>query len=137
MEKDLAQRIFTLGQAKSSEEEAARFCAAFDLWKERHPDIKLHQNQSAAVYGAANLFSVVTGGPGTGKTTVLKAIMETYEILFPDSPITLMAPTGLAAKRMTDSCERNALPIHKAHGLKPSDPATDSDIDHVKKIPAG
>lgn len=137
MEKDLAQRIFTLGQAKSSEEEAARFCAAFDLWKERHPDIKLHQNQSAAVYGAANLFSVVTGGPGTGKTTVLKAIMETYEILFPDSPITLMAPTGLAAKRMTESCERKALTIHKALGLKPADTASGFESAQDKKIPGG
>lgn len=137
MEKDLANRIYTLGKSEPTEEEAARFCAAFDLWKERHPDIKLHVNQAAAVYSAANLFSVVTGGPGTGKTTVLKAIMETYSILFPDSPITLMAPTGLAAKRMTESCERKALTIHKALGLTPADTSSGFEAAKDKKISGG
>lgn len=137
MERSLAERIFTLGQSEPTEEDAARFCAAFDQWKERHPDIKLHTNQAAAVYAAANLFSVVTGGPGTGKTTVLKAIMETYAILFPDSPITLMAPTGLAAKRMTESCERKALTIHKALGLTPADTSSGFEAAKDKKIPGG
>ena len=137
MERGLAERIYTLGQSEPSEEEAARFCAAFDLWKERHPDISLHANQAAAVYAAANLFSVVTGGPGTGKTTVLKAIMETYSILFPDSPITLMAPTGLAAKRMTESCEKKALTIHKALGLTPADTSSGFEAAKDKKITGG
>ncbi|WP_394969802.1 AAA family ATPase [Candidatus Allofournierella merdipullorum] len=137
MERSLAERIYTLGQSQPTEEEAARFCAAFDLWRERHPDIKLHANQTAAVYAAANLFSVVTGGPGTGKTTVLKAIMETYAILFPDSPITLMAPTGLAAKRMTESCERKALTIHKALGLTPANTSSGFEAAKDKRISGG
>lgn len=137
MERNLAERIYTLGQSQPTEEEAARFCAAFDLWREQHPDIKLHANQTSAVYAAANLFSVVTGGPGTGKTTVLKAIMETYAILFPDSPITLMAPTGLAAKRMTESCERKALTIHKALGLTPANTASGFEAAKDKRISGG
>lgn len=137
MEKTLAQKIYDLGQETASEEEAARFCAAFDKWQENNPNIHLHINQSNAVYGAANLFSVVTGGPGTGKTTVLKAIMETYEILFPDSPITLMAPTGLAAKRMTESCERNAKTIHKALNLVPAPTASGFDDSNGQQIHGG
>lgn len=137
MEKTLAQRIYNLGQNIASEPEAARFCSAFDLWKDRNPSIKLHVNQSDAVYSAANLFSVVTGGPGTGKTTVLKAIMETYTILYPDSPITLMAPTGLAAKRMTESCERKAHTIYKALGLTPADTPSGFESSRGQKIHGG
>ena len=47
--------------------------------------------------------------------------METYEKIYPDGQITLMAPTGLAAKRMTESCERPAKTIHKTLGLVPAD----------------
>lgn len=121
MEKELAKNIFEIGTHPISDEESAKFCAAFDSWSDEHPDIHLHPNQAAAVCAASNLFSVVTGGPGTGKTTVLKAIMETYKKVYPDNPIVLMAPTGLAAKRMTESCERPALTIHKALGLIPAD----------------
>lgn len=137
MEKELSQRIYNLGQNKASDEEAARFCAAFETWQEKNPEVHLHINQEKAVYGAANLFSVVTGGPGTGKTTVLKAIMDTYTILFPESPITLMAPTGLAAKRMTESCERKAKTIHKALNLIPASTPSGFDDSRGNKIHGG
>ena len=47
--------------------------------------------------------SVITGSPGTGKTTVLKIILETYRRLYPDRKIMLMAPTGRASRRMAES----------------------------------
>lgn len=119
-EKKLAARVKEFGAVAASEEEAAKFCAAFERWKAAHSKIRLAERQEAGVYAAANLFSIITGGPGMGKTTVLKAIMETYAQCYPDAPITLMAPTGLAAKRMSDSCERKAQTIHKALHLIPA-----------------
>lgn len=119
-EKNLASCVQELGAVTASEEESAKFCAAFEKWKAAHASIKLAERQEAGVYAAANLFSIITGGPGMGKTTVLKAIMETYTECYPDAPITLMAPTGLAAKRMSDSCERKAQTIHKALHLIPA-----------------
>lgn len=59
---------------------------------------------------------IVTGGPGTGKTTIIKAIVDIYEDMNPSTEkkdITLLAPTGRAAKRMSDSVKRNAYTIHK------------------------
>ena len=47
--------------------------------------------------------SVITGSPGTGKTTVLKIILETYRRIYPDRKIMLMAPTGRASRRMAES----------------------------------
>ena len=48
-------------------------------------------------------FSIITGGPGTGKTTVLKTILNIYKRNVPGKEILLTAPTGIAARRMADS----------------------------------
>ena len=47
-----------------------------------------------------NRFSVITGGPGTGKSTVLKAILEVQHSIYPKTDVLLLAPTGKAARRM-------------------------------------
>ena len=47
--------------------------------------------------------SIITGSPGTGKTTVLKIILEVYRRIYPDKKIVLMAPTGRASRRMAES----------------------------------
>lgn len=57
--------------------------------------------------------SVVTGGPGTGKTTVIKGIIEAYQQISGDSTIMLAAPTGRAAKRMTEATGIEAKTIHR------------------------
>ena len=54
---------------------------------------------------------VITGGPGTGKTTTLNGIIRLFENLNFD--ITLCAPTGRAAKRMSEVCGREAMTIHR------------------------
>ena len=62
--------------------------------------------------------SVITGGPGTGKTTILKVIMEVYRRIAPKSQILLTAPTGRAARRMSESTGfLNAQTMHAALGL--------------------
>ena len=53
--------------------------------------------------------SVITGGPGTGKTTIIKCILR----LLDGEKVVLAAPTGRAAKRMTESCGREAKTIHR------------------------
>lgn len=54
---------------------------------------------------------LLTGGPGTGKTTVIRAIIALYEEL--GMSVALAAPTGRAAKRMTDATGREAKTIHR------------------------
>lgn len=60
---------------------------------------------------------VITGGPGTGKTTIVKGIIEVYKSLFPKSKINediyLLAPTGRASKRMAEVTGMQAQTIHK------------------------
>lgn len=65
-----------------------------------------------------NNISVITGGPGTGKTTVLRVIIDVYKMLTGKEDILLAAPTGKAAKRMAESTGMlGAKTIHSALGL--------------------
>lgn len=62
--------------------------------------------------------SIITGSPGTGKTTVLKMILEVYKKLYPKKDIILMAPTGRASRRMAESTGFDeAKTIHSCLGL--------------------
>ncbi len=79
-------------------------------------NISLAENQYKAVmetlqHGAL----VVTGGPGTGKTTTIKTIINVLEHL--DNEILLCAPTGRAAKRMTETTGIPAQTIHRLLGV--------------------
>ena len=47
--------------------------------------------------------SIITGGPGTGKSTILKSVIHAYRLLYPDSTIALGAPTGKASRRMAET----------------------------------
>jgi len=60
--------------------------------------------------------SVITGGPGTGKTTIIKAILETLDEF--DAEVVLCAPTGRAAKRLTETSGVEAKTIHRLLEIK-------------------
>lgn len=57
-------------------------------------------------------FSIITGGPGTGKTTVVKAMIEIFKKIYPNEKITCVAPTGRASKRLKELCGVDASTIH-------------------------
>ena len=66
--------------------------------------ISLSQKQSEGVEMVfRHNLSIITGGPGTGKSTVLKAVIEVYRTLYPRKVIKLAAPTGKASRRMAET----------------------------------
>lgn len=66
--------------------------------------INLSAKQRTAVETAfAYNLSIITGSPGTGKTTVLKAVLEVFRLLNPEGKVLLAAPTGRASRRMSES----------------------------------
>ena len=73
--------------------------------------LSFHEAQKEAVRLAVqSRVSVITGGPGTGKTTIIKCILHT---LGPGASVALAAPTGRAAKRMSEACGAEAKTIHR------------------------
>lgn len=66
--------------------------------------ITLSQRQTEGVEMAFRYnLSIITGGPGTGKSTILRAVVEAYRMLYPQDKIALAAPTGKASRRMAET----------------------------------
>lgn len=61
--------------------------------------------------------SIITGGPGRGKTTVLRTILRIFKMTCPQEDVLLTAPTGRAARRMAESTGYAAMTLHRALGL--------------------
>jgi len=79
---------------------------------ERVQGIVLHEAQKVAIKSAvSNGTVVITGGPGTGKTTIIRCIVQLLEAR--SVKVMLCAPTGRAAKRITESVGREAKTIHR------------------------
>lgn len=85
---------------------------------EKDLGITLSERQKEAVRMVfSNHISIITGGPGTGKTTVLKVILYIHDRKC-KTPVQLMAPTGRAARRMAESTgQEDASTMHMALGL--------------------
>lgn len=83
--------------------------------------ITLSQRQMEGVEMAfRHDLSIITGGPGTGKSTILRAVVEAYRMLYPKKRIALAAPTGKASRRMAETTGvEDAQTLHsllKIHG---------------------
>lgn len=69
-------------------------------------------------------FSVITGGPGTGKTQTELVLVKALQLMKPNATVRCIAPTGLAAKRMSEATGCNACTIHNLLGLTPGQSLT-------------
>ena len=78
---------------------------------ERMEGVTFHPQQRQAIETAVSSgMTVITGGPGTGKTTIIKCIIKLLSV---SGEIALAAPTGRAAKRMSEACGMEAKTLHR------------------------
>ncbi|NMS91022.1 ATP-dependent RecD-like DNA helicase [Clostridioides difficile] len=95
---------------------------------EEDKKIKLAEKQILAVKESINSgVLIITGGPGTGKTTTINSIIEIFENN--GKSVTLAAPTGRAAKRMSETSDKEAKTIHRLLEMGFS---TDDDLTFFK-----
>ena len=122
-EKNIAEKIISLNQTENTKKIKG---LDKELKKiEKHIGITLSEMQEEAIKAInENNVSVITGGPGTGKTTIIKAVIELYKN-HGMKPV-LCAPTGRAAKRMTEATGEEAKTLHRLLELSGS---KDNEID--------
>ena len=105
-----------------SEEEIRRNIQTITVRLGVEPD----KTQEDAVYTAlTNPVVVITGGPGTGKTTIIRSIISYFE--WQQLDVALAAPTGRAAKRMSEATGRPAQTIHRLLGASGAPSGQESD----------
>lgn len=109
-EYSIAQKLCLLNN--SVEEGKLDVSREIEYFEQRN-NMTFHEEQKKAIEQAVNHgISIITGGPGTGKTTIVKCIIE---ILGQNQEeVLLLAPTGRAAKRLSDSTGVEAKTIHRA-----------------------
>ena len=109
MESSIATRLAKLADFK---QELNTDCEKEISVFEKENGIELHESQKEAVKEAVNeSVIVITGGPGTGKTTIVKCILDVFKNM--KLKVALCAPTGRAAKRMTEATGMEAKTIHR------------------------
>ena len=106
-EMNIAERIEMLKNAPQTKQ-----IRDLDKMLEETSDFVLSDKQKEALEMVNNNnVSIITGGPGTGKTTIIKTIIGMYKHL--NKKIVLCAPTGRAAKRMTEATGEEAKTLHR------------------------
>ena len=109
-ENQIAERIIKLDKARNVKK-VSNIEKELRLVEER-TDIILSEKQKEAVKAINdNNVTIITGGPGTGKTTIIKSIIEIYKQK--KYKIVLCAPTGRAAKRMSETTGEEASTLHR------------------------
>ena len=109
-EEEIARGIMRLKDARNTKK-VANIEKELKLVEEK-TDIILSDKQKEAIRAINdNNVTIITGGPGTGKTTIIKSIIEIYKTR--KYKIVLCAPTGRAAKRMTETTGEEASTLHR------------------------
>ncbi len=112
-EKYISDRLKNLNSIKRDFNEK-RVKSEIEIF-EKFYNIKLHKDQKEAILESfKNNIFIITGGPGTGKTTIIKALVNIYRNIYgEENEIALLAPTGRSARRMSESVLHKAFTIHK------------------------
>jgi exodeoxyribonuclease V alpha subunit len=114
LEKHSARRLYQLSQGFGADQElAVNFETVFEKLA-----LELTAEQKQAVLAAVkSRLTIITGGPGTGKTTIIRAIIEILKAN--RKSILIAAPTGRAAKRIEESSFYQASTIHRLLKINP------------------
>lgn len=120
-ERGVAERIHELLRTPSQIApfyRTANWARVFDFLADRRGVILTEQQREAVQMALTNKVSVLTGGPGTGKTTSLRTIIQALQQR--GDPFLLASPTGRAAKRLSEATGADAVTIHRLLEFSPA-----------------
>ena len=106
----IAERLTSLKNSENSKEIKKLKQELKQLEKLSSIELSEKQKETLEMVNKENV-CIITGGPGTGKTTIIKTIIELYEMH--SKKVVLCAPTGRAAKRMTEATGKEAKTLHR------------------------
>lgn len=102
---------------------------------EKENNVTLDEQQVEAITSIFDYnVSVLSGGPGTGKSFTTSLINIIYREINEDDKVLLLAPTGKAAKRLSELCGEEAMTIHRGLNIRPLEQL--SEIDEEEKLTA-
>lgn len=114
VEKEIATRIVGLDRSKNIKKIEHIEKALKDIEKKSNIELSDKQREAVLSINDSNV-TIITGGPGTGKTTIIKTIIDLYEER--KKKVVLSAPTGRAAKKMTEATGKEASTLHRLLGI--------------------
>lgn len=121
-EKNIADKLIALDETKNIKK-IKNFKSELEKAQEKQ-DIILSEEQREAIKAVnENNVCIITGGPGTGKTTIIKSIIDIYKTR--KMKVVLCAPTGRAAKRMQEQSGEEATTIHRLLEIRKLDDQED------------
>lgn len=116
-EKYCARKLFKLSHNQF--ENNVNFIDNINFYQRLHKIILNGEQTDAVLASMTKGVSIITGGPGTGKTTIVRCILEMFKQ--DNKRVLLCAPTGRAAKRLSESSGMEAKTIHRALEMNPTD----------------
>ena len=114
VEKEIATRIIRLDKSKNEKKIEHIENALKGVEKKSNIELSEKQREAVLSINDSNV-TIITGGPGTGKTTIIKTIIDLFEER--KKKVVLTAPTGRAAKKMTEATGREASTLHRLLGI--------------------
>ena len=114
VEKEIATRIIRLDKSKNVKKIEHIENALKGVEKKSNIELSKKQREAVLSINDSNV-TIITGGPGTGKTTIIKTIIDLFEER--KKKVVLTAPTGRAAKKMTEATGREASTLHRLLGI--------------------
>lgn len=114
VEKEIATRIIRLDKSKNVKKIEHIENALKGVEKKSNIELSEKQREAVLSINDSNV-TIITGGPGTGKTTIIKTIIDLFEER--KKKVVLTAPTGRAAKKMTEATGKEASTLHRLLGI--------------------